>query len=153
MGVVMKKFLFVLPLFMLGSFAFAGTSAFETSSVGDGGGTASIAIAYDGGGSALAAGTTHFGYVPYDATITGWSLLADTTGSMVISVKKCAGFNCNPTTEISGTEKPTLSAAWANQDNTLSSWTTAVSADDKFAFVLDSASTIKRALLVIRVTK
>lgn len=112
-----------------------------------------IGISFDGGGSALTAGGTFFTLVPYAATITEWSLLADTTGSMQISVKKCAGFNCNPTTYIDGTEKPTLSAVWANQDASLGSWTTAIAAGDKIGFVLDSAATVTKATLIIKVTK
>ncbi|MCI0556943.1 MAG: hypothetical protein MN733_00485, partial [Nitrososphaera sp.] len=114
---------------------------------------ATVGISFDGAGSALTAGGTTFVSVPYSATITGWTLLADTTGSMVLDVKRCTGFNCNPTTSIAGTEKPTLSSVWANQDNSLSSWTTAVAADSKFAFVLDSASTVTKANLVIRMDK
>jgi hypothetical protein len=112
-----------------------------------------IGVSLDGGGSALSAGGTWYVPVPYDGSIVSWTLTADTTGSMVIDVKKCAGFSCDPTTSIAGTEKPTLSSVWANEDPTLSSWTTTVTAGDKFGFVLDSASTVTKATLVIKVNK
>jgi hypothetical protein len=72
---------------------------------------------------------------------------------MVIDVKKCAGFDCNPTSSIAGTEKPTLSSVWSNQDLSLGSWTTSVTSGDKIAFVLDSASTVTAASLVIHMNK
>lgn len=117
------------------------------------GSTFTIGVSYDGGGSALTAGGTTFISIPIGGTIRDWTLVATSTGSMVVDVKKCAGFNCNPSSSIAGTEKPTLSSAWANQDASLSTWTTTVTAGDKFSFVLNSAATVTSATLSIRITQ
>lgn len=113
----------------------------------------SVGISYDGAGSALTAGGTSYITAPYTGTITGWTLVATSTGSLVIDVKKCAGFNCNPTTSIAGSEIPTLSSVWANQDLSLGTWTTDITEGDKIAFVMNSAATITNATLTIHVRK
>ena len=53
---------------------------------------------------------------------------------------------------ISGSEKPTLSAAAKAEDTSLTTWTTAVAAGDILRFNVDSVTTITRALLVLEVT-
>lgn len=134
-----------------------GTIQAGTCSSGPGGAvlshsTRTITFSYGSGGdAALDAGSTHYVYVPYAATIKDWTIISESTGSVVIDVKKCAGFNCNPTSSIAASAKPTLSNAWANQDTTLTGWTTSVAAGDKIAFVIDSASTLTRVNLVLKV--
>lgn len=113
----------------------------------------SVGISYDGAGSALTAGGTSYITAPYTGTITGWTLIATSTGSLVVDVKKCAGFNCDPTTSIAGSEIPTLSSVWANQDLSLGTWTTDITEGDKIAFVMNSAATITKATLTIHVRK
>ena len=106
-------------------------------------------------GSAIASGSKVYLEVPFAFTITGWTLIADTTGSIVIDVWKDTYANYPPTgaDTITGTEKPTLSSASKNQDLTLSTWTTSISAGDTLVFNVDSATTVTKATLVIRGTK
>jgi hypothetical protein len=54
---------------------------------------------------------------------------------------------------IAGSEKPTLSSAQVNQDLSLSTWSTSVTAGDIIAFNVDSASTVTRVNLSIKITK
>jgi hypothetical protein len=54
---------------------------------------------------------------------------------------------------ITGTEKPLLSSATKNQDLTLSTWTTSITAGDTLRFNVDSATTVTRVTLSIKVTK
>jgi len=97
------------------------------------------------------------GYVtiPYSGTITGWDILGDQSGSIVIDVWKdtYATFPPSVADSIAGSEKPTLSSAQKNQDNALSTWTTAVTANDIVAFNVDSASTVTRVTLSIKITR
>ena len=97
------------------------------------------------------------GYVPVDfgGTITGWSLIADASGSIVIDVWKDTWANAPPDNadSIAGSEKPTLSSAQKAQDLSLSTWTTNVNPQDVFGFEVESATTVKQVTLSIRITK
>jgi len=109
----------------------------------------------DGGGSAITTGQKGHLEIPFACTITGWTLLADQSGSIVIDVWKDTYANFPPTVAdtIAGSEKPTLSSAQKNQDLTLTTWTTAVAAGDILAFNVDSVSTVTRVTLSIRAEK
>jgi len=115
----------------------------------------SFGITIDGAGSVIKTGLKGYVEVPYSGTITGWTLIADQVGSIVIDVWKDTYGNYPPTVadSIAGTEKPTLSSAQKNQDLSLSTWTSSVALGDIIAFNVDSASTITKANLSIRITK
>lgn len=123
--------------------------------IGDGvvGETRSINLTIDGGGSAIATGLKGFIRIPFACTITGWSVLADQSGSIVIDVWKdtYANFPPDVADTIAGSEKPTLSAAVKNEDTSLTTWTTSVAAGDVIAFNVDSASTVTRINLALNV--
>src|SRR3990167_5700355 len=114
-----------------------------------------VGITIDGGGSAITTGVKGYSEVPYAMTITGWTCLCDQSGSIVLDVWKDTYANYPPTVAdtIAGTEKPTLTSATKNQDLTLSSWTTAVSAGDIIGYNVDSITTVQRCHLVIRGTR
>lgn len=106
----------------------------------------SFGIVVDGGGSAVTTGSKGTKYIPWNCTVTGWDIRSDISGSCVFNIKRSG-------TSISGTEKPTLSAASSNSDLALSTWTTSLSAGDVIEFVVDSASTLTRATVTILVNK
>ena len=113
-----------------------------------------ITCVFDGGGSAITANTKAYVEVPFGMTITGWTLVGDQSGSIVIDVWTDTYAKFPPTVAdtIAGTEKPTISSATKGQDISLSSWTTTVTAGDVLGFNVDSCTTITRATLVIRGT-
>jgi hypothetical protein len=114
----------------------------------------SFGVTVDGAGSTITTGNKGYAIIPYDGTITGWSVIADQSGSCVIDVWKTSSGNI-PTVlnTITGTEKPTLSSQQINSDLTLTSWTTNVSVGDVIGFNVDSVSTITRVNLTIYITK
>jgi len=114
-----------------------------------------IVCSIDGGGSAITTGEKGHLEIPFDCTITGWTLLADQSGSIVIDVWNDTYANFPPTVAdtIAGSEKPTLSAVQKNQDLALGTWTTSVDAGDILAFNVDSASTVERVTLTITATR
>lgn len=109
----------------------------------------------DGGGSAITTGQKGHLEIPFGCTITGWTLLADQSGSIVIDVWKDTYANFPPTVAdtIAGTEKPTLASVQKNQDLTLTTWTTAIAIGDILAFNVDSITTVTRIVLSIRCNK
>jgi hypothetical protein len=122
---------------------------------GPGGAVVDLIFIIDGGGSAITTGEKGHLAVDFACTINQWTLLADQSGSIVIDVWKDTYANFPPTVAdtIAGSEKPTLSAVQKNQDTNLTTWTTAISAGDILAFKVDSASTVTRVVLALKVTR
>jgi len=108
-------------------------------------------ITIDGNASTILTGVKGYVTIPYSMTITGWDILGDTSGSIVVDVWKDTYANYPPTVAdtIAGTEKPTLSSATKNQDTSLSTWTTTVTAGDVIGFNVDSSTTVTRVTLII----
>lgn len=115
----------------------------------------SLQFVIDGGGSAITTGIKGDLIIPYNGTIQGWDILADTSGSIVVDVWKDTYANFPPTVAdtITGTEKPTITSASKNQDTSLSSWTTTISRNDILRFNVDSCTTITRVTLNIRIKR
>lgn len=115
---------------------------------------ATIVFVIDGGGQAIAAGQkVDLPDLPFACTVTGWTITADASGSAVVSIHRATYANFPTFTEISGTEDPTLSAAQKNQDLTLTTWTTSLSVGDVLRANVESATTVQRLTVTLRVTK
>jgi len=116
--------------------------------------TKPIGLTIDGAGSAITTGIKGYITIPFGMTITGWTILADQVGSIVIDVWKDTYANFPPTVAdtIAGSEKPTLSSAQKNQDLTLTTWTTSIAAGDVLGFKVDSVSTVNRVTLILQGT-
>jgi hypothetical protein len=117
--------------------------------------TAVIEATFDGGGSTLTTGTKLYLEIPFACIITGVTVLADVSGSIVIDIWKDTYANYPPTVAdtITASAKPTISSAVKAQDTTLTGWTTAISAGDILGFNIDSITTIKLCTLSLKVTK
>lgn len=115
----------------------------------------SIGITIDGAGSAITTGIKGDVYVPFDCTIQSAVLLADQTGSVVIDVWADSYANFPPTDadSITASALPTLSSAAKSEDTTLTGWTTIISAGTTLRFNVDSANTITRVTLMLKVIK
>jgi hypothetical protein len=92
--------------------------------------------------------------IPFACTITGWTLLADVSGSIVFDVWKDTYANYPPVVgdSITASAKPTISSAIKNQSTTLTGWTISVTAGDILAFNVDSVSTIKKISMNLKVS-
>lgn len=114
-----------------------------------------LGIVIDGGGSAISTGVKGYLPVPFNCTITGWTILADQTGSCVLDVWKDTYANHPPTIAdvITASDKPTLSAATKSTSTTLTGWTKMVTAGDVLAFSVTSASAVTRVTLTISVNR
>ncbi len=114
---------------------------------------AAIGVTIDGGGSAITTGSKGYVLIPYTATVNDWTILADQSGSIVVDVKKCVYGGFPTTSSIAGSEKPTLSTAQKNQDTSLSSFTTAVTAGDIWEYFVESITTVTRVNIIFKLTK
>jgi hypothetical protein len=116
---------------------------------------ATLTFVIDGGGSTITTGVKGFLEIPFACTITRATALADQSGSIVVDVWKDTYANYPPTDadSITASAPPTISSAAKSQDATLSGWTTSVAAGDVLAFNVDSATSIQRVTISLRVTK
>lgn len=105
------------------------------------------------GGAALSAGIGRSVYVPYAFTITGYTLVADQVGSIVLDVWRDSYANYPPSVAdtIAGSEKPTIAAAIKTQDTNLTTWTTAITAGNCISVNIDSAATITWCSLTLHI--
>lgn len=112
-----------------------------------------IWVTVDWAGTVVSTGSKGYKVITEDCTITGWTILWKESWSVVIDIKKCTYAWFPTTSSIAWTEKPTLSSAQKNQDNTLTTWTTSLTAWDILEFIVDSATTITRFNLFINIQK
>lgn len=106
-------------------------------------------------GAVPATGLKQWIVVPYAATIVGWYLLSDVSGSIVLDLWKDTYANYPPdvTDTITASAKPTLSSATHATDSTLTGWTKNIAANDIIGVNVDSVSTVTKvtfALLIKR---
>jgi len=113
-------------------------------------------ITIDGAGSVITTGITGSIIVPYNCIIDCWGVVADQSGSIVVDVWKGSSPLSIPTgntQSIAGSEKPTLSSQQINTDIDLTTWTKNLVFGDVLVFNVDSASTLTRATIQIKVIK
>ena len=93
--------------------------------------------------------------IPFNCTITEWTLLADAVGSTVIDIWKDTYANYPPTVAdtITGSAKPTISASTKGQSSTLTGWTATINAGDILRFNVDSSSGVSRVTLSLKVKR
>jgi hypothetical protein len=103
------------------------------------------------GGGVLTSGVKRYVWLPFTTLITGWTLLAEQSGSIVIDVWSDTYANFPPTVAdtIAGSEKPTLSAVQKNQDLGLSTWTALVPRGNVLGFNIDSITTVNYVSLTL----
>lgn len=121
-------------------------------------GAATSAIGYhiDGGGAVISAGEVLPGLpIPFNATITEWSIVADQAGDIEIEVWVDSLANYPPTgaDKITASAPIVLSNAASNSSSTLTGWDTALVAGDVLRFNVVSCADIERATVSLRVTK
>lgn len=118
-------------------------------------GAACVNFIIDGVGSAISPGLKGHVPIPFDCVITGWTLVADPSGSMVVDIWKStyAAFPPNVGGSIVAAAKPAISGGVKASSSTLTGWTTTLSAGDVLAFNVDSASVINRATLSLSLAR
>lgn len=117
--------------------------------------TLTITFIIDGGGSAITTGEKGHLEIPFACTIQRVTMMADRSGSIVVDIWKDTYANFPPTVAdtITAAAKPTITTAQKSQDDTLTGWTTAITAGDILAFNVDSITTIERVTISLKVVK
>lgn len=117
--------------------------------------TVGIEAFIDGGGVVLTAGVKGYIEVPFACTLTAVRMFADVSGSVVVDIWKDTYANFPPVDadSITSSTPPTISSATKSQDTTLTGWTKTFAAGDVLAFNVDSATTITRVTVALRLTR
>jgi hypothetical protein len=112
-------------------------------------------LTIDGSGLPITTGQKGYVTIPYSATIYGWDLIGNISGSCVIDLWKTTLSSFPPTSinTITGNQKPTLNNQMVNRNDSLTGWTTSINANDILAFTVLSASTLSRVNLTIKTIK
>jgi hypothetical protein len=125
---------------------------------GGGGGGSSldgeIVVTFDGGGSVLTTGDTQVYYtLPYDASIEGWYLTGYPSGSVGLDVWAASGAIPTNSDSITASAKPSLSSETYKASKALNGWKLAHKAGTVFGFEVESASTLTKAVLTIKLQR
>jgi hypothetical protein len=113
----------------------------------------SFGITLDGGDVGITTGSKGYASMPYNGSITGWSILGNASGSIQIDLKKST-YNDFPTTNsITATNYITLTSQQKNSDQTLTGWSVTFSASDVYEFVVNSVNTVTKVNIVISTNK
>jgi hypothetical protein len=115
--------------------------------------TEDIGVTIDGGGAVITTGSKGYRSVDFACTVVGWTIIGDLSGSIVIDVKRCTYAGFPTTTSIAGSEKPTLSSQQKNQNMFLTTWLSPISAGDILEYNVDSAATVTRVVLILKVKR
>lgn len=111
----------------------------------------SIGVTINGNGSVISTGLKGYIYIPIGFTISAYTILGNSTGSISLDVWRCtyAQFDAGvsaPTSSMSliststGASLPNASSATKAQSTSLSGWTTSISAGDILAVTVASIS-------------
>jgi hypothetical protein len=125
-------------------------AALEGGGGGGGGKVRPIAV-FDGSPDPILVGSQVRCTVTAACTITGWTIIADVSGSAVIDVRRATYAGYPTVTSIAGSAKPTLTAATKATSTTLTGWSTSLAAGDVLVFNVDSASTVEQLFIALEV--
>ncbi len=114
-----------------------------------------IEFIIDGGCCTITTGIKGDLEIPFAATITRATALADVSGSIVVDIWKDSYANYPPVNgdSITASAPVTITTDTDSQDATLTGWTTAITAGDTLRYNVDSITTIKRVVISLRITK
>lgn len=114
----------------------------------------SLAFVFDGGGSEIPDGKQLDIEIPFDCNLTGWTILADQSGDIVIDVWRDTYANFPPTDSdsiTSGFEPEIVASGSKAQNLDISNWgSTSLVAGDVIRVNVDSCTIITRATLTLR---
>jgi len=137
------------PLLALNS----GLGGFVADAIGVNNNIAELPFIISGGGSAITTGVKGYMPIPFGATITGWSIIADQSGSISIDILRLN--NAVPVTSIVGAgTKPTLTTAQFVGNTAPSGWTsTVLVAQDYLGFSVASVTTVTQVTITLFLAK
>ncbi len=137
---------------------YLGPTWAKVGGIGTGTGLVStIMFTIDNGGEAITTGVKGDLVIDFACTLNAWTLLADVSGAIKIDIWRDTYANYPPTDadSLTNAHEPEIAASGVKaQDTSLGDWTsTAIAAGDILRFNVDSAATITRCLIALKVTR
>lgn len=139
-----------------------GTITLANPGGGGGGGTGSTTqpgayVFQDGAADStalVAVGTKGYIRAPYDATITGYTILTDTSATVTLDVWKVASGTALPTNanSITASAKPTLTADDVVNSTTLTGWTTSIADGDILGWEVEANNNAHLIVFLLKFT-
>lgn len=129
-----------------GSVSVTGFTSFNLGSFG---------LSLSNGSNTITTGQKGYVKIPYPGTITSWTIMTNSIGSITVDVWKDVEANFPPTSAdtITNGNYAYLSNQLINSDSVLSGWTTNFLTGDIFTFNVLSATSVTNINLTINVTK
>lgn len=117
--------------------------------------TESISFTLDGNGFALETGIKGDIIIPYDLKITGYTIVANQVGSVVIDLWKDTYANFPPTNadSITAAAPITVTTAEKAQDIVLTGWSKSANSGEIIRINVDSITDIQKATIILNVVK
>lgn len=114
-----------------------------------------IEIGIDGHGTQPQTGVRADLTIPYDLTITGWTVKGDVSGSVQVDIWKStlAAYPPVDAGSITGSDPPRLSSALTAASTALTGWSPVLVKGDCLRINLDSVSSLTRATVTLAFTK
>lgn len=114
-----------------------------------------VSFVIDGNGATITTGVRGDWIVPYDCTITGYTAVADQSGSIVLDLWQDTYANHPPTVAdtITASAKPTITTATKTTSTTLTGWTTSLTAGSVLRFNVDSVTSIQRLTFTLHLRR
>ena len=131
----------------------AGAGGFVIDTVGVNNNVFELPFFISGGGSAITTGAKGFMPIPFAATVTGWSIIGDQSGSIQIDITRAN--NAVPAASIvGGGTKPNLTSQQFVGNTAPASWTsTSLAAQDYLGFTVSSVATVTQVTLTLFLAK
>lgn len=110
-----------------------------------------VQVTFDGGGGAIAVGSSASVRLPYGLVISRATMLGDVSGSMTVDVQVDTLAAYPPTTgdSIVASNPPRLASQSASEDVTLTGWTTTIAAGAVVRFQVLSNTIVGRLTLIL----
>ena len=115
-----------------------------------------VGVTIDGNGSVITSGSKGYRRMAGSWTITAWSLIADVSGTVSFTIKKCTTGEFPTTASIVAAANPALSSQQLNSSSSLGTWTVAIADGDILEWVIDASptpATITRVTLQVTLAK
>jgi hypothetical protein len=131
--------------------AWSGTSAANSALHANCG----FSFVVDGGGAPILTGFKGYVSMPFNMWVTGWTLVADQSGTLIVDVLKSNGYAGFPTApSIADSDKPTLNNTQQNRNVAITSWTQQqFNQGDLVGFTVNTAGTVQIATVAINGTR
>lgn len=109
-----------------------------------------IGFSTDGNGQVISVGIKGYIVAGFTGTITGWDVVADKVGTIIVDIWKGTGSVPTVANSITGSQKPTLASTQFNSSTDVSTWTPNVTLGDIIVFNVTGATLITKVTVTIR---